>query len=110
MRRQEGSVRLLKDGVEIDVAETSFDHVFQILRLQGQDLHTRHVLREILGIVIRDEFSSSEIGDHVDIEIRGSKNAIRMRIASIIWPLPSIPASSPSLTHDCQPIPFMQTQ
>ena len=62
------------------VSQLVSNDIFQLRGLQRKDLHSHHVLRKILRIVVRHKFSASEIGDHVDVEIRRRKNAIRMRI------------------------------
>ena len=58
------------------------DDVFQVFDLQRNNLHTLDKIILVSRVVVRLIFSSSEVGDDVDVQLIRSEDAIRVQIVS----------------------------
>ncbi len=62
--------------VEFRIVKLISDDVFQVVNLQGNNLHALDKIVLVSRVVIRLFFSSSEVGDDVDVQLVRGEDAI----------------------------------
>ena len=70
----------LKYLIEFLVANVILDDIFQVFDLQRDNLHALDKIVFVSRIIIRLIFSSSKIGDDVDVQLVRGEDAIRVQI------------------------------
>ena len=66
--------------VEFRIVKLISDDVFQVVNLQGNNLHALDKIVLVRRVVIRLFFSSSEVGDDVDVQLVRGEDAIGIQI------------------------------
>lgn len=66
--------------VEFRIVKLISDDVFQVVNLQGNNLHALDKIVLVSRVVIRLFFSSSEVGDDVDVQLVRGEDAIGIQI------------------------------
>ena len=70
----------LKDLVEFLVANVILANVFQVFDLQRNNLHALDKIVLVSRVVVRLIFSSTEVGDDVDVQFVRGEDAIGVQI------------------------------